>query len=209
MNDYGMVLQQDLAERCTAVDCKPLPNVSPEAMECFREGLRHFQAGDPGAALSAFSRSVLQAPEFGEAHIFLGLANALTSNIYPAFDHLEKAVELQPGSFAAHFTLAQLNFKLRIPKKGYDSAREALRCATTLEQRAMLTQLLKEERTRERNGIARPSFNKAWFPQSWFDKPWFSKTWFNKTGLNKHLSALVVAGSGLLVAVVALIVHAR
>lgn len=209
MTDYGMILQQDLVERCTAVDCKPLPMVSPEAMECFREGLQHFQAGDPGAALSAFSRSVLQAPEFGEAYIFLGLANALTSNIYPAFDHLEKAVELQPDSFAAHFTLAQLNFKLRIPKKGYDAARDALRCAKSLEQRAMLTQLLKEERARERNGIARPSFNKAWFSSSWFGKSWFDKTWINRKGLNKHLSALVVAGSGLLVAVVALIMHAR
>jgi tetratricopeptide (TPR) repeat protein len=214
MTDYGMVLQQDLAERCTAVDCKPLPNVSPEAMDCFREGLQHFQAGDPGAALSAFSRSVLQAPEFGEAYIFLGLANALTCNIYPAFDHLEKAIELQPDSFAAHFTLAQLNFKLRIPQKGYDAAREALRCATNLEQRAMLTQLLKEERARERNGIARPSFNKAWFSSSWFEKPWFGKSWLDqpwisRLGMKKHLSALVVAGSGLLVAVVALIVHAR
>ena len=163
---------------------------------------------------SAFSRSVLQAPEFGEAYIFLGLANALTCNIYPAFDHLEKAVALQPDSFAAHFTLAQLNFKLRIPQKGYDAARGALRCATTLEQRVMLTQLLKEERARERNGIARPSFNKTWFSSSWFDKSWFGKSWFDQTwisrlGMKKHLSALVVAGSGLLVAVVALIVHAR
>jgi len=204
MTDYGMVLQQDLAERCMAVDSRLSQLVPPEAMECFREGLLHFQAGDPGAALSAFSRSVLQAPEFGEAHIFLGLANALTSNIYPAFDHLEKAAELQPDSFAAHFTLAQLNFKLRIPQKGYDAAHEALRCATTLEQRAMLTQLLKEERARERNGIARPWFNKPWFPRSWFDKPWF-----NKAGLKKQLPALVVAGSGLVAAVIALIVHVR
>ena len=204
MTDYGMVLQQDLAERCMAVDSRLSQLVPPEAMECFREGLLHFQAGDPGAALSAFSRSVLQAPEFGEAHIFLGLANALTCNIYPAFDHLEKAAELQPDSFAAHFTLAQLNFKLRIPQKGYDAAHEALRCATTLEQRAMLTQLLKEERARERNGIARPWFNKPWFPRSWFDKPWF-----NKAGLKKQLPALVVAGSGLVAAVIALIVHVR
>jgi tetratricopeptide (TPR) repeat protein len=197
MNDYGMVLQQDLADRCTAVSSGLSQTVPVAAMECFREGLQHFQAGNPGAALSAFSRSVLQAPEFGEAHIFLGLANALTNNIYPAFDHLERAVELQPDSFAAHFTLAQLNFKLRIPQKGYDAAREALRCATTLQQRAMLTQLLKEERARERNGIARPWFNKPWFNKPWFNKSCFPSSWLNKTRVSKQLPAMVVGGSGL------------
>ena len=186
MTDYAMALQQDLATSCTAVSSRLSPSVPPEAMESFREGLEHFQAGDLGAALTAFSRTVLRAPEFGEAHIFLGLANALTSNIYPAFDHLERATELQPDSFAAHFTLAQLNFKLRIPAKGYEAARAALRCTTTLEQRAMLTQLLKEERARERNGIARPSFNKR------YSRP-----------------ALVMAGSGLAAALVALIAYVR
>jgi tetratricopeptide (TPR) repeat protein len=192
--DHAMVLQQDLADKYVAVS--GLSPATPEALGAFREGLEHFQAGDPGAALVAFSRSLLLAPECAEAHIFLGLANALTSNIYPAFDHLEKATELQPDSFAAHFTLAQLNFKLRIPQKGYDASRQALRCATTTEHRAMLTQLLKEERARERNGIARPSFTKPWFQGLRF----------------KHRikgPALVVAGSGLAAALMALIIHVR
>ncbi len=185
MTNHAMVLQQDLVEN-TRVSSRVAPAVPPEAMALFHEGLEHFQAGDPGAALSAFSRSVLRAPEFVEAHVFLGLANALTSKIYPALDHLETATQLQPDSFAAHFTLAQLNFKLRIPQKGYESAREALRCATTLEQRGMLTQLLKEERARERNGIARPWFNKS------FSKP-----------------VLAMAGSGLAVALLTLLLHVR
>ncbi len=183
-DNYAMILQQDLAHTCVAEDPNFRLAVPPQARAHFQEGLEHFQAADPAAAVAAFSRSILHAPEFGEAHIFLGLAHALTYNIYPAFDHLEKAAELQPDSFAAHFTLAQLNFKLRIPQKGYDAARHALRCATTLEQRALLTQLLKEERARERNGIARPSFNKR------FSRP-----------------ALIMAGSGLAAAIVALIVH--
>ncbi len=182
--DYAMTLQKDLANTCAAEVSNFRSPVPPQARAHFQEGLKHFRAADPAAAVAAFSRSVLQAPEFGEAHIFLGLAHALICNIYPAFDHLEKAAELQPDSFAAHFTLAQLNFKLRIPKKGYDAARDALRCARTLEQRTMLTQLLKEERARERNGIARPSFSKP------FSRP-----------------ALVMAGSGLAAAVIALIVH--
>ena len=186
MAEYALALQQNLMERCAAVETQLSTAVPPEAMTTFRQGLEHFQAGDPGAAVSAFSQSVLRAPEFGEAHIFLGLAHALTSNIYPAFDHLEAATQLQPDSFAAHFSLAQLNFKLRIPEKGYAAAKEALRCATTLEQRAMLTQLLKEERARERNGIARPSFA----------NPFSTRV-------------LVMAGSGLAAALVALILYVR
>ena len=186
MTDYAMVLQQDLFENLTTVESELSASTPPEAMFLFQQGLEYLQVADAAAAVAAFSQCVARAPEFGEAHIFLALAHALTSNIYPAFDHLDLATQLLPDSFAAHFTLAQLNFKLRIPQKGYDAAREALRCATTLEQRALLTQLLKEERARERNGIARP----------WFHKPF-------------RTPALVVAGSGLATALVALILHVR
>jgi tetratricopeptide (TPR) repeat protein len=157
-----------------------------EAIECFRVGVERLQMGDPGAALSALSRSTEIAPGFGEAHVFLGLANALNSNIYPAIDHLELATRLQPDSFAAYYTLAQLNFKLRIPQKGYSAAKQALRCVTTLEQRKMLTQLLREERARERNGIARP----------WFNTP------FSKPGL-------FLFGAGLAAAIAAVLIHVR
>jgi tetratricopeptide (TPR) repeat protein len=157
-----------------------------EAIECFREGVERLQTGDAGAALTALSRSTELAPDFGEAHVFLGLANALSNKIYPAIDHLELASRLQPDNFAAHYTLAQLNFKLRIPQKGYAAAQLALRCIRTLEQRKMLTQLLKEERARERNGIARP----------WFNKP------YSKPGL-------FLAGGGLAAVIAALLLHVR
>ena len=75
---------------------------------------------------------------------------------------------------------------MRIPQKGYEAAEMALRCVVTIEQRKMLAELLKEERARERNGIARP----------WFNTP------FNKIGL-------VLAGGGLATAIVALLVYVR
>jgi hypothetical protein len=155
-----------------------------KAMQSFQEGLECLQAGEAAAAVAALSRSLEHAPDFGPGHMFLGIAHALTSNIYPAIDHLEIAARLGQGSFAAHFTLAQLNFKLRIPRKGYEAAERARQCIGALEQRKMLTNLLKEERARERNGIARPCF----------DKP-FSRT------------ALLLAGGGLLAAIIAIAVH--
>jgi len=184
MLSIANVGQPGLTEHGIArISALPVP---AEAKESFCEGLAHFQAGDPGAALASFSRSVELAPKFVEGHVFVGLANALTHNIYPAIDHLELATQLEPDSFAAHYTLAQLSFKLRIPEKGYQEANEALRCTSNLEQRAMLTQLLKEERARERNGIARPSFSKK------FSAP-----------------VLWMTGSGLAAALVALFLHIR
>jgi len=136
------------------------PAVSVKASIHFQEGLAHLQLGEAEEAVAELSRSIQHAPTLPDAHMFLGIAHALTSNIYPAIDHLEEAAKLDPDSFAAHFTLAQLHFKLRTPKPGYEAAARALKCLQTLEQRKMLTQLLKEERERERNGIARPSFTK-------------------------------------------------
>ena len=37
---------------------------------------------------------------------------------------------MDPENFATHYTLAQLNFKLRIPQKGYEAA-EKTRCAAS------------------------------------------------------------------------------
>ncbi len=166
--------------------CPPMLDVTPESLACFREGVERLQTGDAETALTALARCTEIEPSFAEAHVFMGLANALTNRIYPAIDHLELATRLQPDSFAAHYTLAQLNFKLRIPQKGYAAAQEALRCVGNLEQRKMLTQLLKEERVRERNGIARP----------WFNKPYSNP-------------GLLIAGTGLAAVIGALLLHVR
>ena len=131
-----------------------------EARQHFQEGIVRLQSGDAAAAVAAFSECLQHVPEFSEGHLFLGIAHSLNYSVYPAIDHLEEAGRLDPDSFAVHYTLAQLNFKLRTPEKGYEEAQLALRCVQTLEQRKLLTQLLKEERERERNGIARPSFSR-------------------------------------------------
>jgi tetratricopeptide (TPR) repeat protein len=160
--------------------------LSIEARHCFQDGMAKLQAAEPSEAVDFFSRVVELAPNFHEARVCLGLAYALSYKIYPAMDHLELAGQLDPESFAAHYSLAQLNFKLRTPQKGYVAAEKARRCIGTVEQRRMLTELLKEERTRERNGIARP----------WFNTP------FSKTGL-------YLAGGGLAAAITALLLHVR
>jgi tetratricopeptide (TPR) repeat protein len=137
----------------------PPTTVSIQARRHFQEGMAHLQAGRAEEAVAALSQSIEHAPAFPEAHVVLGIAHALTSNIYPAIDHLEEAAQLDPNSFAAHYSLAQLSFKLRTPEPGYEAARRALNCVENLEQRKMLTELLKEQRARESTGITRPAFN--------------------------------------------------
>jgi tetratricopeptide (TPR) repeat protein len=160
--------------------------LSTEARQCFQDGMARLQAAESAEAVELFARVVELAPNFPEARVCLGLAYALSYRIYPALDNLEIAGELDPESFAAHYTLAQLNFKLRTPQKGYEAAERARKCISKVEQRRMLTELLKEERARERNGIARP----------WFNTP------FSKTGL-------YLAGGGLAAAITALLLHVR
>ena len=65
-------------------------------MNCFQEGLAKLQAAEPAEAWSLLCRTVELAPQFPEARICLGLAYALTHNIYPAIDHLEMAGKLDP-----------------------------------------------------------------------------------------------------------------
>ena len=186
MNSNILPFQTALQAPGVNVQLPALQQLSAEALTCFQEGLTSLQNAEPEKAVELLSRVVESAPQFPEARVCLGLAFALSYDIYPAIDHLEMASQLDPTSFAAHFTLAQLNFKLRIPKKGYAAAERALQCVTTLEQRKMLTQLLREERARERDGMARPWFNRT------FPKP-----------------LVYFLGSGLAALTLALLVHVR
>ena len=155
--------------------------LSAAGIQDFQAGLRCLQSGEPVEAIAAFSRALELAPGLAHAHVFIGIAHALSSNVYPAIDHLEMATRLEKSSFAAHFTLAQLYFKLRIPQKGYEAAELARQSIITLDQRRALSELLKEERERERNGIMRP----------WFYKPF-------------KLPALFLFGSGVVAGLIAI-----
>lgn len=174
----------DIVEFPVALQSATVPTLSREARQSFQEGIAHLQSGEAAEAVAALSRSVECAPAFPEGHVFLGIAQALTCDIYPAIDHLEEAAKLNPDSFIAHYTLAQLNFKLRTPQPGYEAAQRALKCVQTLEQRKALAQLLKEERARESSGIGRPSFS----------KPFTTRT-------------LVIGGSALAAAILLTMVH--
>jgi len=184
MTNTALSIQNELVELPDALQSSPPPTLSVQARQSFQEGITHLQSGEAAQAVAALSRCIEHAPDFTDAHVFLGMAHALTYNIYPAIDQLETAARLDEHSFAAHFLMAQLSFKLRTPQKGYDAAKRALHCVKTIEQRKMLTELLREERQREHNGIARP----------WFNKPF-------------SLPVLLLFGSALAALIIAVVTH--
>lgn len=167
----------ELARRCSG-------ELSAPALQHVREGLEQLSLGEPAAAVVALNAALACAPNLPDVHVALGLAYAMTSRIYPAIDHLTCATELEPENFHAPFKLAQLYFKLRVPAKGYEWSRRALDRAVTFDERRLIAELLRQERERERDGIARPWFHKA-----------FSR------------SALWLAASGTAAVLLALLLH--
>lgn len=166
----------ELALRCASA-------VTVQASQHLREGLEQLSMGEPAAALVAFNSALEHAPGLPDAHVGVGIAYAMTSQVYPAIDHLTRATELEPDNFHAHFKLAQLYFKLRVPAKGYEWAGRALERAGAFDERRMISQLLWQERQRERDGIARPWFHKT------FSRPWL---WVAATGMAAVLFALLL-----------------
>ncbi len=126
----------------------------------FSEGLELMNHGEPAAAAACFEQIVEMLPEFADAHVGLGIAYAVTGKVYPAMDHLEEAARLEPENFFAHFKLGQLMFKLHVPKKGYEEMQKAIRCATSIEERKLVGQLIHEQKQREEKGLARPTWDR-------------------------------------------------
>ena len=165
------------ASRVSSLVPVPSQALSIEASQAFQEGIDLLNIGEPREAITRLKETVALAPQFSNGHVGLGIAYAMVSQVYPALDHFERAAEVDASNFYAQFKLAQFYFKLRVPKKGYERADLALKRATTIEEKRLVAQILKEERQREASGVQRPTW----------DKP-FSKTW-----LRIGMALLVIA----------------
>ncbi|MFB3920806.1 MAG: hypothetical protein ACE145_03745 [Terriglobia bacterium] len=153
-------LQEEITGGVGARQLAPA-HLPPLALRTFQAGLESLNCGEAKPAAACFEQVLSLAPNFTDGHIGLGIAYAIDSRVYPALDHLEHATRLDPGNFHAHFKLGQLYFKLRVPQKGYEAAQRALACATSLSERKLVAQLLREERAREKNGVPRPWWNRG------------------------------------------------
>ena len=165
MTHFQMIANgPQVSDSSTRRERLPAALVPVQASLSFRQGLESLNHGNAREAVSFFEEALAAAPEFADGHVGLGIAYALVSRVYAALDHLERATQLEPESYYAHFKLGQLYFKLRIPQKGYEEMSRALACATSLQERKLVAQLLREERQHEKNSVGRPVWNK---PFSW------------------------------------------
>ncbi|HXH49086.1 MAG TPA: tetratricopeptide repeat protein [Terriglobia bacterium] len=160
--DFDLALREVPGVAVETTECiEPRSTTPPmEVSRKFSEGLELMNHGEPAAAAKCFEQIVEMAPEYADAHVGLGIAYAVSGNIYPALDRLEEAVNLEPDNFFAHFKLGQLQFKLHVPKRGYEEMQKALDCATSIEERKLVGQLIHEQKQREQKGLARPTWDR-------------------------------------------------
>src|SRR5712692_820046 len=92
---------QETSAGCSELD--RIENGAPVAQARARlsEGLERLSGGEPRAAAVCFEQALAAAPDLADAHIGLGIAYAVDSRVYPALDHLQRAVELEPRNFYA------------------------------------------------------------------------------------------------------------
>ncbi len=164
--DFELMVQDDadVASETPEVLIAQSSTLPMEVSRRFSEGLELMNQGEPAAAAGCFEQILERVPDYADAHVGLGIAYAVIGKIYPALDHLEEATHLEPDNFFAHFKLGQLQFKLHVPKKGYEEMRRALDCATSNDEKKLVGQLIREQRQREEKGLARPTWNRP-FPR--------------------------------------------
>jgi tetratricopeptide (TPR) repeat protein len=186
MENLDVISSLEEVESTQALAGFPGDSLTAEVALSFRDGIECLNRGEPGEAARYFEDVLARAPKFADGHVGLGIAYAVEAKVYPAIDHLEEAARLAPDNFYAHFKLGQLYFKLRVPQKGFEGMRLALRCASTPGERRLVAQLLREEKQREKSAYRRP----------WWNKP-FSQM------------ALLVGASLMVVLIAALFAHLR
>lgn len=160
--DCELALREEADVISETSEClEPRKSTLPlELSRTFSEGLELMNHGEAAAAASCFEQIVQAFPEFADAHVGLGIAYAVTGKIYPALDHLEEATKLESANFFAHFKLGQLQFKLHVPRRGYEEMQKALDCATSIGERKLVGQLIHEQKKREQKGLARPTWDR-------------------------------------------------
>ncbi|HJZ98633.1 MAG TPA: hypothetical protein VKE70_19115 [Candidatus Solibacter sp.] len=91
---------------------------------------------------------------------YLGLGIALTKalEIPLAEAALERAIELEPGSFWAHLRMAELHQRVGVPLKAGEELQIALDLATTSEEKKIARERLEAEERRAPRRAWRPDF---------------------------------------------------
>jgi len=133
----------------------PLLRDLPAALE---RAQRAFERGHLQEAIDLLEQVLMLDPDHVEARTMLAVAYARTRRVPQAFEHLEAALEHAPAAFAPRCALGELYLRLGIPDQARPHLARALEVASSPAERAYVQTLLKDDRTRERRRVPRPSF---------------------------------------------------
>ena len=117
-----------------------------------------FEHGRLKEAIELLEQAISMGADTAATRTMLGIACARVSQVDRALAHLERAVELAPDAFAPRCALGELHLRLCVVEQGQEHLAVALENASTPAERAYVAGLLREDRTRAKRRIYRPSF---------------------------------------------------
>ncbi|HLK09976.1 MAG TPA: tetratricopeptide repeat protein [Candidatus Binatia bacterium] len=124
---------------------------------------RDFERGHLRETIEVLERVVAGGGGTVAVHTMLGVAHARTRQVDRAFDHLERAIALDPDAFGPRCALGELYLRLCVVEQGRAHLRHALELASTPEERRCVQALLREDRERDKRRAYRPHFWKPFF----------------------------------------------
>jgi tetratricopeptide (TPR) repeat protein len=137
----------------------PTPIVR-DAAALLRRGIEELEFERIEEAVGLLRQAASLDAESHDIWLALGIALMRSLEIPEALGALEKAVELEPKSFFAHFRTAELYLRVGVPIRAREELRLAMDLSTSPEQRQMVRQLLRADDERNSRRIWRPDFSR-------------------------------------------------
>src|SRR3989442_5497843 len=103
--------------------------------EALEAGQHAFERGRMEEAISLLEQAVTLGTDTAATHTMLGVACARQHQVERAFEHLGRAVALEPGGFAPRCALGELYTRLCVPDKAREHLPLALDVATGPQER--------------------------------------------------------------------------
>ncbi len=125
------------------------------------KGKEALERGRLSEAIENLKRAIEVDSQSIEAHLDLGIALAIDTQVYQAIDVFEAALALSPNDFMVNFKLAELYLRLSVPEKGRQYLRTAMEACSNAEERQLVRALMSQEADREKRRIYRPTFVKS------------------------------------------------
>lgn len=130
-----------------------------DPQQALERAQREFERGHMKETIELLEQALIMRADTPQVRTMLGIAYARSRQVDLAFEHLERAVEVDPELFAPRCALGELYAKLCVPEKAREHLDRALECATTAQERNYVQSLLHEERVRDRRRLYRPNFH--------------------------------------------------